>query len=139
LFFDSVKGLLVHFLNLLHIFVRVRHNFNLTPYDALKLGQFGRWIWVDDAGFVYISKDFLIELKKSYKCNVRDLEELSDLTGWEKKQKRCEKNDKKTTIWVVSTSVTEFFHRLNYIPRPMNSLEFEEYLANRLPKDSIPF
>jgi len=31
LFFDSVKGLLVHFLNLLHIFVWVRHNFNLTP------------------------------------------------------------------------------------------------------------
>jgi hypothetical protein len=108
-------------------------------YDALRLGQFGRWIWIDESGFVYISKDFLVELKKSYKCNVRDLEELSDLTGWEKKQKRCEKNDKKTTIWVVSTSVTEFFHRLNYIPRPMSSLEFEEYLANRLPKDSIPF
>ena len=31
LFFDFVKGLPVHFLNLLHIFVRVRHNFNLTP------------------------------------------------------------------------------------------------------------
>jgi hypothetical protein len=31
LFFDFVKGLLVHFLNLLHIFVGVRHNFNLTP------------------------------------------------------------------------------------------------------------
>jgi hypothetical protein len=108
-------------------------------YDALKAGQFGRWIWVDENGFVYISKDFLIELKKSYKCGIRDLEELSDLTGWEKKQKRCEKGDKKTTIWVVSTSVTEFFHKLNYIPRPMNSLEFEDFLANRLPKDSIPF
>jgi hypothetical protein len=108
-------------------------------YDALKLGQFGRWIWIDDAGLVYISKDFLIELKKSYKCNVRDLEELSDLTGWEKKQKRCEKGDKKTTIWVVSTSITEFFYKLNYIPRNMSSLEFEEYLANRLPKDIIPF
>ena len=31
LFFDSVKGLLVHFLSLLHIFVWLRHNFNLTP------------------------------------------------------------------------------------------------------------
>jgi hypothetical protein len=34
LFFDSVKGLPVHFLNLLHIFVWVRHNFNLTPKPA---------------------------------------------------------------------------------------------------------
>lgn len=31
LFSDFVKGLLVHFLNLLHIFVWVRHNFNLIP------------------------------------------------------------------------------------------------------------
>jgi hypothetical protein len=30
-------------------------------------------------------KDFLWELKKSYRCNIRDLEELSELTGWIKK------------------------------------------------------
>jgi hypothetical protein len=39
LFFDSVKGLPVHFLNLLHIFVWLRHNFNLTP-DGYVYGRF---------------------------------------------------------------------------------------------------
>jgi hypothetical protein len=37
LFFDSVKGLPVHFLNLLHIFVWLRHNFNLTPQAKGKI------------------------------------------------------------------------------------------------------
>jgi hypothetical protein len=36
LFFDFVEGLLVHLLNLLHIFVWVRHNFNLTPPPHLQ-------------------------------------------------------------------------------------------------------
>lgn len=35
LFFDSVKGLPVHFLNLLHILVWLRHNFNLTPLNQV--------------------------------------------------------------------------------------------------------
>ena len=33
LFFDSVKGLLVHFLNFLHILVWVIQNFNLTSLE----------------------------------------------------------------------------------------------------------
>ena len=105
-----------------------------SVYHALKNKIFGRWIWVDDNNFLYISKDFLLELKKYYRCDIRDLEELSELTGWIKKIKRY----KNTTLWVVETSIMEFFYRLNYLPRLVNSYEFEEWIANRLKIEPEP-
>lgn len=103
-------------------------NFVKTIYDALRARQFGRWIWIDDKDFVHISKDFLWELKKSYRCNIRDLEELSELTGWIKKRQRYSN----TVIWVVSTAVTDFFHKLNYLPKMLTSLVFHAWLENKL-------
>jgi transposase-like protein len=44
LFFDFVKGLPVHFLNLLHILVWLRHNFNLTPYTTNQLERLAKEI-----------------------------------------------------------------------------------------------
>jgi hypothetical protein len=96
-------------------------------YYALKEMQFGRWIWIDDKNYVYISKDFLHELKKT-RCNIRDLEELSSITGWTRKKKLAEYS----TIWVVCTGVEDFFFRLRYIPQLLSSTEFKEWLAGRL-------
>jgi len=45
LFFDFVKGPPVRFLNLLHIFVRVRHNFNLTPFRK-NAQQLPNWFYL---------------------------------------------------------------------------------------------
>ena len=99
-----------------------------SVYHALKNNFFGRWIWVDDKNFLYISKDFLLELKKLYRCDIKDLEELSELTGWIKKVKRY----KSTTFHVVETSIMDFFYRLNYIPRLVTSYEFNEWIDKRL-------
>jgi hypothetical protein len=122
-FFTAVQKFFNH-----HIKPRENTQYAKLIYEALKLGQFGRWIWVDEKKFVYISKDFLLELKKSYKCNIRDLEELSELTTWEKKQKRY----KDTKIYVVSTTIMEFLHKLNYIPTLLDSYEFDLWLENKL-------
>jgi len=103
-------------------------SFAKSVYYTLKEMTFGRWIWVDDNNMVYISKDFLIELKKINRCEIRDLEELSALTGWGRKKKRFEYS----TIWVVFTGVEGFFYRLNYIPQLLTSTEFKEWLAGRL-------
>jgi len=117
-----------------HIKPRENIQYGKLIHEALKLGQFGRWIWVDDKKFVYLSKDFLLELKKSYKCNIRDLEELSELTGWQKKQKRY----KDTKIYVVSTTITEFLYKLNYIPTLLDSYEFDLWLGNKLVIQPLP-
>jgi predicted transcriptional regulator len=122
-FFTAVQKFFNH-----HIKPRENIQYGKLIYEALKLGQFGRWIWVDDKKFVYLSKDFLLELKKSYKCNIRDLEELSELIGWQKKQKRY----KDTKIYVVSTTITEFLYKLNYIPTLLDSYEFDLWLNNKL-------
>jgi hypothetical protein len=105
-----------------------------SVYHALKNNFFGRWIWVDDKNFLYISKDFLLELKKHYRCDIKDLEELSELTGWIKKIKKY----KTTTLWVVQTSIMDFFYRLNYIPRLVSSYEFNEWIDNRLKIEPEP-
>jgi hypothetical protein len=112
---------------------REKLDFARSVYYALKEMQFGRWIWIDNKDFVYISKDFLIELKKFYKCNIRDLEELSALTGWERKKKRLSY----ATIWVVYTGIESFFFRLNYIPQILSSTEFKEWLAGKLTIESL--
>jgi hypothetical protein len=90
-------------------------------YYALKELTFGRWIWIDSKDYVNISKDFLNELKKFYRCEIRDLEELSEITGWEKLIKRYEY----TTVWVVRTTAIDFFYRLNYIPQLLDTDEFK--------------
>jgi hypothetical protein len=103
-------------------------DFARSLYYVLKEPQWGRWIWIDDKDYIYISKDFLLELKKNYRCEIRDLEELSERTGWIRKKKRCENS----IIYVVSTTVQDFFYRLGYIPRELNSLEFHKWLKNEL-------
>jgi hypothetical protein len=103
-------------------------SFAKSVYHSLKEMKFGRWIWVDDKNMVYISKDFLIELKKFHRCEIRDLEELSSLTGWERKKKLFEYS----IIWVVATGVEDFFFRLNYIPQLLSSTEFKQWLAGEL-------
>jgi hypothetical protein len=103
-------------------------SFAKSVYYALKELTFGRWIWIDDNDIVYISKDFLIELKKINRGEIRDLEELSSITGWERKKKRYEYS----IIWVVATSVEDFFYRLNFIPQLLSSTEFKEFLAGKL-------
>jgi hypothetical protein len=112
---------------------REKLDFARSVYYALKEMQFGRWIWIDNKDFVYISKDFLIELKKFYKCNIRDLEELAALTGWERKKKRLNY----ATIWVVYTGIEGFFFRLNYIPQILSSTEFKEWLAGKLTIENL--
>jgi hypothetical protein len=104
-----------------------------TPYpkvvwEALNSGQFGRWLWVDDKFFLYVSKDFLTELKK-FGCEIRDLEDLTELMGWEKKQKRYKNNIR---VWIVETTVMDFFFRLGYVKKLLTTWEFEEWLAGRL-------
>jgi hypothetical protein len=128
-FFTAVQKFFNH-----HIKPRENIQYAKLIYEALTLGQFGRWIWVDDKKFVYLSKDFLLELKKSYKCNIRDLEELSELVGWKKKQKRY----KDTKIYVVSTTIMEFLYKLNYIPTLLDSYEFDLWLKNKLEIQSLP-
>ena len=103
-------------------------SFAKSVYYTLKEKAYGRWIWIDDKDIVYISKDFLIELKKSYRCEIRDLEELASLTGWERKKKLYEYS----IIWVVCTGVEDFFFRLNYIPQLLSSAEFKLWLAGKL-------
>jgi len=103
-----------------------------TPYpkmiwEALKANQFGRWIWVDDKFFLYISKDFLSELKR-YNFEARDLEEISELTGWIKKVKRY----KNMKVWVIEASVPEFFFRVGYVKKLLSVWEFEEWISGRL-------
>jgi len=103
-------------------------------WEALQTGVFGRLIWVDDYYRVYITKELLLELKKVYRCEIRDLEELAEITGWEKKQKRytSDKN-KNVRVWAVETSAMDFFFRMRYAPKLfMSSHEFEEWLAGRL-------
>jgi ribosomal protein S13 len=89
-------------------------------YHALKELTFGRWIWIDSKDYVNISRDFLNELRKFHRCEIKDLEELSELTGWEKILKRYEY----TTVWVVRTAASDFFFRLNYIPKLLDTSEF---------------
>jgi len=103
-------------------------DFIKSIYYALKGLEFGRWIWIDNKDFIYISKDFLLELKKFNRCEIRDLEELAELTGWERIKKRFEFSK----VWVVRTGVTDFFYRLNYIPQLLTTTEFKEWLMGRL-------
>lgn len=115
-------------------------DFVKSIYYSLKSLKFGKWIWIDDKDYIYISKDFLLELKKHYRCEIRDLEELSILTGWEKKQKRYQN----TKIYVVFTTAMEFFYKLNYIPRLLNSNDFKAWLDKKFEiqsedEDDIPF
>jgi hypothetical protein len=101
-------------------------------WEALKAGQFGRLIWVDDYYRVYITKELLLELKKVYRCETRDLEELAEITGWEKKQKRYT-SDKNVRVWAVEATVMDFFFRMGYAPKLfLSSYEFEEWLSGRL-------
>jgi uncharacterized protein YecA (UPF0149 family) len=94
--------------------------------------QFARWIWADDNYFVYILKDFLLELKRSYRCEIRDLEELKEVTDWKKMYKRCFS----TRIWVLQTTVMELFYRLNFTPTLLTTSEFKDWINNRLPLKS---
>jgi hypothetical protein len=97
-------------------------------YTALISRKFGRWIWADDNLFVYISRDFLLELKRSYRCEIKDLEELREITGWKKMSKR----GFSTRIWVLQTTLMELFYRLNLTPKLLTSYEFQEWINNRL-------
>jgi hypothetical protein len=97
-------------------------------YTALMSRQFGRWIWADDNLFVYISKDFLLELKRSYRCEIKDLEDLKELTGWKKMYKR----DPEGRVWVLQTTVMELFYRLNLTPKLLTTYEFQDWINNRL-------
>jgi hypothetical protein len=99
-----------------------------SVYHALKNNFFGKWIWVDDNNILYISKDFLFELKKHYRCDIKDLEELSELTGWIRKKKR----HGNSIIYIVTTTAMDFFHRLGFLPRLVNSTEFYKWLKNEL-------
>ena len=115
-----------------HVKPREGMSYARVVWEAIKSGQFGRLIWVDDFYRVYITKEFLLELKKVYRCEIRDLEELAGLTGWEKKQKRYT-SDKNIRVWAIETSAMDFFFRMRYAPKLfMSSHEFEEWLAGRL-------
>jgi hypothetical protein len=112
-----------------HVKPREKTSYAKCVWEALKSGQFGRWIWVDDKFFVYITKEFLTELKRAYHCEIRDLEELSEMTGWGKKIKRYQS----TKVWAVETSAMDFFFRMRYAPKLfMTHYEFEEWLEGRL-------
>jgi hypothetical protein len=115
------------------------HDFIRSIYYTLKNVEFGRWIWIDSKDYVNISRDFLHELKRSNQCEIRDLEELSELTGWEKTLKGYDY----TKVWVVRTTVMDFFYRLNYIPQLLSTVEFKEWLAGKLvvepPAEPDPF
>jgi hypothetical protein len=121
-FFNAVQNFFLHNVK------KEEEPYAKSVYKALKGCVFGRWIWADDNHFLYLSKDFLLELKRSYKCQIRDLEELKELMGWEKKIKKY----KNTTIYVVQTTLMDFFHRLNLIPKLVSAYEFEEWISNRL-------
>jgi hypothetical protein len=108
------------------------HDFIRSIYYTLKAAEFGRWIWIDNKDYVNISKDFLHELRKSYQCEIRDLEELADITGWEKLIKRYEY----TKVWVVRTTIMDFFFRLNYIPQLLSTVEFKDWLAGKITIES---
>ena len=97
-------------------------------YTALLSRQFGRWIWADDNLFVYVSRDFLLELRRSYRCEIKDLEEIKEMTGWKKMYKR----DQEGRVWVIQTTVMDLFYRLNLTPRLLNSYEFQDWINNRL-------
>jgi len=105
-------------------------------YTALMSRQFGRWIWADDDLFVYISKDFLLELKRSYRCEIKDLEDLKELTGWKKMYKR----DPEGRVWVLQTTIMELFYKLNLTPQLLTTYEFLDWINNRLTiKEEVPF
>jgi hypothetical protein len=97
-------------------------------YTALSARQFGRWIWADDNLFIYVSRDFLLELRRSYRCEIKDLEEVKEMTGWKKMYKR----DHEGRVWVLQTTVMDLFYRLNLTPRLLNSYEFKDWINNRL-------
>jgi len=111
-----------------HVKPRENTKYGRLVWEALKQGNFGRWIWVDDNFFLYISKDFLIELKRSYHCEIKDLEELAELTGWEKKRRHYQGSK----YHVVCTTVMDFFYRMRYLPRLITAWEFEEWLTGKL-------
>ena len=104
-------------------------------YNALLSRRFGRWIWADDKLFVYISRDFLLELKRSYRCEIKDLEELREITDWKKMSKRwgSKEQDGASRVWVLQTTIMELFYRLNLTPRLLTAYEFQEWINNRLP------
>jgi hypothetical protein len=97
-------------------------------YTALLSRHFGRWIWADDNLFVYVSRDFLLELRRSYRCEIKDLEEVKEMMGWKKMYKR----DQEGRVWVIQTTVMDLFYRLNLTPRLLNSYEFQDWINNRL-------
>jgi hypothetical protein len=103
-------------------------------YTALLSRRFGRWIWADDKLFVYISRDFLLELKRSYRCEIRDLEELREITDWKKMSKRwsSKTQDGASRVWVLQTTIMELFYRLNLTPRLLTAYEFQEWINNRM-------
>jgi hypothetical protein len=111
-----------------HIKPRENTEYGRLVFEALKLKTFGRWIWIDDNFFLFISKDFLVELKRSYRCEVRDLEELAELTGWEKIHKKFQGSK----FYVVRTTAMEFFYRMRYLPRLLDAWEFEKWLTGKL-------
>jgi hypothetical protein len=104
-------------------------------YNALLSRRFGRWIWADDKLFVYISRDFLLELKRSYRCEIRDLEDLREITDWKKMSKRwgSKEQDGASRVWVLQTTIMELFYRLNLTPRLLTAYEFQEWINNRMP------
>jgi hypothetical protein len=97
-------------------------------YKILMTRQFPRWVWADENYCVYITNDFLNELQKFYRCSIKNLEELKEITGWRKMYKRC----LNTRIWVLQTTMMELFYRLNLVPDFLTTAEFHDWINNRL-------
>ena len=96
-------------------------------YKTLMSRQFPRWIWGDENYCVYITNDFLNELQKFYRCSIRNLEELKEITGWRKMYKRCFN----TRIRVLQTTMMDLFYRLNLTPDFLSTVEFHEWINNK--------
>jgi hypothetical protein len=110
--------------------VKVEKGQNLAQgiYTALMSRQFSRWIWADENYYIYVTNDFLLELQKSYRSAIRNLEELREITSWIKMYKRCYEK----RIWVLQTTMMDLFYRLNLTPEYLTTAEFHDWINKRL-------